>query len=112
MKPGALLINVGRGSVVDEGAVADALEAAALGGYAADVYEMEDWALPSRPRSVEPRLLEHPMTLLTPHLGSAVDRVRLEIAMQAADDIAAVLAGRRPRYPINEPSSGSASLAS
>jgi phosphonate dehydrogenase len=52
------------------------------------------------------------MTLFTPHLGSAVDRVRLEIAMQCADDIAAVLAGRRPRYPINEPSSGRASLAS
>ncbi len=112
MKSGALLINIGRGSVVDEGAVADALEAAALGGYAADVYEMEDWALPSRPRAIEPRLLAHPMTLLTPHLGSAVDRVRLEITMQAADDIAAVLAGRRPRYPINEPASARASLAS
>jgi phosphonate dehydrogenase len=42
MKTGALLINIGRGSVVDEGAVADALTAGALGGYAADVYEMED----------------------------------------------------------------------
>ena len=49
MKPGALLINIGRGSVVDEAAVADALEAGALGGYAADVYEMEDWALAEPP---------------------------------------------------------------
>ena len=49
MRPGALLINVGRGSVVDELAVAAALENGALGGYAADVFEMEDWALPDRP---------------------------------------------------------------
>jgi phosphonate dehydrogenase len=63
---------------------------------------MEDWALESRPRSIDPRLLAHPMTLFTPHLGSAVDRVRREIAMQAADEIAAVLAGGRPRYAINE----------
>ena len=54
MKPGALLINIGRGSVVDEGAVADALQAAALGGYAADVYEMEDWALPEPPARDRP----------------------------------------------------------
>jgi phosphonate dehydrogenase len=104
LKPDALLINIGRGSVVDEAAVADALDAGALGGYAADVFEMEDWALDSRPRSIDARLLAHPATVFTPHLGSAVDRVRLEIALQAADDIAAVLTGRRPRYAINEPS--------
>jgi phosphonate dehydrogenase len=103
MKPGALLINIGRGSVVDEVAVADALDNQSLGGYAADVFEMEDWALNSRPRSIEPRLLAHPRTVFTPHLGSAVDRVRRDIAMQAADEIAAVLAGERPRFAINQP---------
>jgi phosphonate dehydrogenase len=112
LKPGALMINIGRGSVVDEAAVADALDAGALSGYAADVFEMEDWALDSRPRAIDARLLAHPATVFTPHLGSAVDRVRLEIAMQAADDIAAVLTGRRPRYAINEPSAGRSSLAS
>ena len=99
MKPGALLINVGRGSVVDESAVADALEAGALGGYAADVFEMEDWALPDRPQAIDPRLLAHPRTLFTPHLGSAVERVRREIEMRAADNIADVLAGRRRAMP-------------
>jgi phosphonate dehydrogenase len=103
MKPGALLVNIGRGSVVDEAAVADALEHGTLGGYAADVFEMEDWARPDRPRIIEPRLLSHPRTLFTPHLGSAVDRVRREIALQAADDIADVLYGRAPRHAVNRP---------
>jgi lactate dehydrogenase-like 2-hydroxyacid dehydrogenase len=39
----------GAGSVVDEAAVADALDENGLGGYAADVFAMEDWALPGRP---------------------------------------------------------------
>jgi phosphonate dehydrogenase len=103
MRHGALLINVGRGSVVDEKAVADALVTGTLGGYAADVFEMEDWAHPARPRAIDPRLLSHPLTLFTPHLGSAVDRVRREIALQAAEDIAEALAGRAPRHAINKP---------
>jgi len=112
MRPGALLINVGRGSVVDERSVADALESGTLGGYAADVFEMEDWARPARPRAVEPRLMSHPQTLFTPHLGSAVDRVRCEIALQAAEDIADALAGRAPRRAINQPRSRRVKAAS
>jgi len=103
MKPGALLINIGRGSVVDETAVADALERGALGGYAADVFEMEDLARPNRPRAIAPRLLSHPLTLFTPHLGSAVDRARREIALQAADNIVDALSGRAPRHAVNKP---------
>lgn len=102
-KPGALLINVGRGSTVAEAAVADALERGHLGGYAADVFEMEDWALADRPREIDPRLLAHPHTLFTPHLGSAVAKVRREIALAAADNVLDVLAGQRPRDAVNEP---------
>ena len=57
IKPGALLINPSRGSVVDEQAVAAALRDGRLGGYAADVFEMEDWLLADRPRAVAPELL-------------------------------------------------------
>ena len=104
MKPGALLINAGRGSVVDESAVAAALTEGRLGGYAADVFEMEDWARPDRPRMVPPDLLAaEARTVFTPHLGSAVDRVRRDIAMAAAHDIIAVLAGARPASAINGP---------
>lgn len=94
MKPGAMLVNPARGSVVDEAAVAAALEAGTLGGYAADAFEMEDWARPGRPRVIDARLLRHPRTVFTPHLGSAVGRVRLAIEMHAAEDLAAFFAGR------------------
>jgi phosphonate dehydrogenase len=104
IKPGALLVNVGRGSVVDETAVLAALQAGTLGGYAADVFEFEDWAWAGRPAEVAAALRTHPRTFFTPHLGSAVDRVRRDIAMRAADNIADVLTGRPARDAVNRPS--------
>lgn len=103
MKPGSFLVNVGRGSVVDEQAVANALRSEHLAGYAADVFEMEDWARADRPAAVCPDLLaQDDKTLFTPHLGSAVRETRLEIEMRAARNIAEALAGRRPPDAINE----------
>ena len=103
MRPGSFLINVCRGSVVDEEAVVRALESGRLAGYAADVFEMEDWVRPDRPRWVPPSLREHPHTLFTPHLGSAVDRVRRDIALEAGLNILQALRGERPRGAINQP---------
>jgi phosphonate dehydrogenase len=103
MKKGAYLVNVGRGSVVDEPAVARALEQEQLAGYAADVFEMEDWARLDHPVTVNPALLanaEH--TLFTPHLGTAVSKARLEIELSAAASILQVLRGERPKDAINE----------
>ena len=103
MKPGAFLINVSRGSVVDEEAIADALDRGHLAGYAADTFEMEDWARPSRPRTIAQRLLQmKAKTLFTPHLGSAVARVRLEIEFAAASNILAVVMGKRPSGAVNQ----------
>lgn len=95
VRPGQILVNIGRGSVVDEAAVARALEDGRLGAYAADVYEMEDWLLPDRPTQVHPGLLESPRTVLTPHIGSAVGRVRLAIELRAADNLLQALRGER-----------------
>lgn len=104
MKPGSFLINMGRGSIVNEMAVAGALQSGHLGGYAADVFEMEDWAQADRPNRICPELLaEAGKTVFTPHLGSADDAVRLEIEMRAARNIVDVLSGRRPPDAINEP---------
>lgn len=103
MKRGALLINPARGSLVDEAAVADALEANHLGGYAADVFEAEDWAVSNRPADIEARLKAHPRTVLTPHLGSAVESVRRDIAMSAARDLQRYFAGKPMKGGLVEP---------
>lgn len=102
-KPGQFIVNVGRGSVVDEEAVADALEEGRLAGYGADVFACEDWSLPDRPAVIPKRLLAHRNTLFTPHLGSAVRNVRIAIEHRAADNIIAVLEGREPPDAVNRP---------
>jgi phosphonate dehydrogenase len=102
MKRGSYLINIGRGSTVDEQAVAEALDIGHLAGYAADVYEMEDWALEERPRFIHPSLLAHrDKTVFTPHLGSAVDSVRKAIAMEAGRNIIQALKGETPQGAVN-----------
>jgi len=104
MKPGAFLVNIARGSLVDEAAVVDALESGALGGYAADVFAFEDLALADRPNDIEGRLRDMVgQTLFTPHLGSAVERVRQDIAIQAAASLLEGLRGAVPSGAVNRP---------
>jgi phosphonate dehydrogenase len=106
MKPGALLVNPARGSLVDEAAVADALETGQLGGYAADVFQCEDWARMDRPAGIDGRLARAgARTVLTPHIGSAVAGVRRDIELSAARNILAVLSGRTPDEAVNRPPS-------
>ncbi|MEL4896840.1 phosphonate dehydrogenase, partial [Crocosphaera sp. Alani8] len=59
MPPGSYLINPCRGSVVDEEAVSQAINSGHLAGYAADVFEMEDWARKDRPQQIPPSLLNN-----------------------------------------------------
>jgi phosphonate dehydrogenase len=102
VKRGARIVNPARGSLVDEAAIADAIEAGHLAGYAADVFECEDWAREPRPGEIEPRLRgAGAPTVLTPHIGSAVTRVRQEIERSAAESIIDVISGRVPRYAVN-----------
>ncbi|MEH2185574.1 MAG: phosphonate dehydrogenase [Nostoc sp.] len=105
MKPGSFLINPCRGSVVDEQAVSDALASGHLAGYAADVFELEDWARSDRPSKIPPSLLEkQDQTFFTPHLGSAVDDLRYDIAIEASQNILQALQGHSPQGAINCPS--------
>ncbi len=100
MKPGSFLINPCRGSVVDEQAVSDALASGHLAGYAADVFAMEDWARLDRPLGIPQSLLENTtQTFLTPHLGSAVDDLRRDIALEAAENIVQALT-KIAKFPI------------
>ena len=105
MKLGGCLVNVGRGSVVDEDAVVTAMHSGRLSGYGADVFEMEDLSRKQWPAEVAAGLLSNPArTLLTPHLGSAVDEVRLKIELEAAANIFEALSGKTPKGAINRPS--------
>ncbi|RJQ78362.1 2-hydroxyacid dehydrogenase [Amycolatopsis panacis] len=88
MKPGAYLVNTTRGPVVDESALADALEAGEIAGAALDVFEAEP--------DVEPRLLGREDVVLTPHLGSATVETRTAMAVLAARNVVSVLAGAEP----------------
>lgn len=103
MKPGAILVNPGRGSVVDEEAVAGALSDGQLAAYAADVFEFEDWARSDRPRAIPESLLAlTEKTLFTPHIGSAVVDARKAIEAEAATSILEALRGDRPTGAVND----------
>ncbi len=103
MKKGSYLVNACRGSVVDEMAVIESLEKRHLAGYAADVFEMEDWIRPDRPRSIPKALLENTaQTFFTPHLGSAVDDVRIEIERYCTRSILQALDGKIPEGKVND----------
>jgi glyoxylate reductase len=88
MKPTAVLVNTARGPVVDEVALAVALESGAIFAAGIDVYEREP--------EVHPRLLAAPNTVLLPHIGSASVATRTRMARVAAEGVRAVLAGERP----------------
>jgi D-3-phosphoglycerate dehydrogenase len=95
MKPGALLLNVARGGVLDEAAVAESLRAGHLGGAGVDVFEQEP--------PVGSPLLDAPNTLLTPHLGASTEEAQVLVAEEVADQVLDVLAGRPARYAVNAP---------
>jgi glyoxylate reductase len=92
MRPGAVLVNTARGPIVDEAALAEALERGQLGGVGLDVYEREP--------AIEERLRGHPRALLLPHLGSATVAARARMAELAAESVADVLAGRAPKHRV------------
>lgn len=110
MKRGCYLINACRGSVVDEQAVVAGLRDGRLAGYAADVFEMEEWSRADRPHGIPRELLENTaQTFFTPHLGSAVNDVRIDIERQAARNILLALSGQKPVGAINNPAAVKAS---
>ncbi|HEY7917290.1 MAG TPA: D-glycerate dehydrogenase [Acidimicrobiales bacterium] len=92
MKPTAVLVNTARGAVVDEAALALALEKGELFAAGLDVYSAEP--------AVGPELLAAPRTVLLPHIGSASTQTRTAMAQMASQAVCDVLAGRPPTHPV------------
>jgi lactate dehydrogenase-like 2-hydroxyacid dehydrogenase len=89
-----ILVNVARGSVVDEAALIEALERGVIAGAGLDVFENEP--------HVPARLLALPHVVLAPHIGSATGQTRQAMADLAAANLAAHFAGRPLLSPVPE----------
>ena len=93
MKPEAVLVNTSRGPVVNEDALAEALEDERIFAAGLDVYEEEP--------KVHPKLLELENVVLAPHIGSASIETRNKMAVTAGEDLRAALRGEQPKNPVN-----------
>jgi D-3-phosphoglycerate dehydrogenase len=96
MKPHAFVINVARGGVVDEVALAEALAEGRIAGAAVDVFSSE-------PPATDHPLASAPNAILTPHLGASTEEAQTRVAVEAAEQMRDVLAGRPARYAVNAP---------
>ena len=95
MKPTATLVNIARGGIVDDAALAAALRDRRIAAAGLDVFEGEP--------KVHPDLLTVPNVVLTPHIASATLPTRMAMANLAADNLIAVLTGNPPLTPLNMP---------
>ena len=93
MKPTATLVNIARGGIVDDAALALALRNKVIAAAGLDVFEGEP--------KVHPDLLTVPNVVLTPHIGSATLPTRLAMANLAADNLIGYLIHQKPVTPLN-----------
>lgn len=94
MKSDALLINTSRGPLVDVDALVIALDAGEIGGAALDV-------LPQEPPAAGHPVLGRDDVILTPHTGFYSEDALLDLQTTVATDVATVLGGGKPKYPVN-----------
>jgi gluconate 2-dehydrogenase len=93
MKPTATLVNIARGGIVDDAALAQALKARRIAGAGLDVFEGEP--------QVHPELLKLQNVVLTPHIASATVKTRMAMAQLAADNLIAYLVRGQALTPLN-----------
>ncbi len=94
MRPGSYLINVARGAVVDEDALADALRSGHLAGAGLDVFDPE-------PARADHPLFSLPNTVCTPHIASFTAASVLRMQVMACEQVAAALRGDQPTNLVN-----------
>ena len=92
--PNGVLINIGRGTVVDEAALVDALDRGVIASAGLDVFEVE----PCRPD----RLIAHERITLLPHVGSASHHTRDLMGQLVVDNLTSWFGSRRPLTPVAE----------
>jgi len=97
MKPTVRLINVARGGIMDEAAVAEAAKSGRIAGAAIDVFTTE-------PAPADNPLLGIPNVLTTPHLGASTEEAQVNVAIDIAEQIVDVLNGKPARAAVNMPS--------
>jgi D-3-phosphoglycerate dehydrogenase len=95
MKEGVYVLNLSRGEIVDEAALADALRSGKVAGAALDVFEQE-------PPTDSP-LLQFDNVIATPHIGASTEEAQTQVAVEVAQQVADVLQGRPPRNAVNMP---------
>ena len=93
MKPTATLVNIARGGIIDDAALANALAAGQIAAAGLDVFESEP--------SVHPDLLKATNVVLTPHIGSSTRATRLAMANLAADNLIAFFGNGTALTPLN-----------
>jgi D-3-phosphoglycerate dehydrogenase / 2-oxoglutarate reductase len=93
MKPGSYLVNTARGPIIDEAALAEALDAGTLAGAALDVMTQE-------PPPPSP-LFGRDNVIITPHTSFYSEESLVELQVKAAQEVVAVLSGSAPRNPVN-----------
>ena len=93
MKPNAILINTARGPLIDEQALLQALKEKRLRAAGLDVFENEP--------NITPGLMELKNVVLLPHIGSGTEATRERMAVMAAENLIAMVQGRRPANPVN-----------
>nr|WP_321483175.1 phosphoglycerate dehydrogenase [uncultured Cohaesibacter sp.] len=94
MKPGAKLINLARGEVVDLDAVAAALESGQLDGVAIDAYVTE-------PPEISHPVFSHPNAIFTPHSGADTKEAVENVGLMVIEDIATIMQGGMPKRCLN-----------
>ena len=92
MKKNSILINIGRGGIINEQDLLVALKEGFIGGAGLDVFE--------NPHDIPPELRYHPKVTLTPHIGSGTQEARDSMSELAVQAVVDVLNGKRPQYEI------------